>query len=245
MAVLWVKVDAAAGLRPAERLNEPDPVALAVLAELAGARGVTVHLREDRRGIQERDLRLLKEMVRTRLNLEMAPLDEGLKVALAIRPERVTLVPELREGEIPAGGVEVERRRSELAEVVRALQEGGIGVSLLVEPELAEVKAVHRLAADGIDLYAGHFAEARGRAVEAAELEKLTNAAKLGRKVGLAVQAGSGLTYQNVGRVAAIPEIDGLVVGHSILARALLVGIDRAVRDMLQAMGVRGVEGPR
>lgn len=236
MAILCVNVDHIATIRQARRAQEPDPVAAAFLAELAGASGITIHLREDRRHIQERDLRLLKETVKTKLNLEMAATDEMVKIALSVRPDQVTLVPERREELTTEGGLDVEAQRDRIAEVVALLRDGGILVSLFVDPDPVQIKAAHRVGALAVEIHTGRYAEAKKEEEKAAELEKIINAAKFAHRLGLRVYAGHGLTYQNVGRIAAIPEVEELNIGHSIVARAALVGMERAVREMLAAM---------
>jgi len=237
MMRLGVNVDHIATLRQARRAKEPDPVAAALIAELAGADQITVHLREDRRHIQERDVRLLRELVKTRLNLEMAASEEMLKFALDLTPDSVTLVPERREELTTEGGLEVEANRDRLTPYITALKDATIKVSLFIDASPAQVKASHRAGANSIEIHTGRYAEAKDEAQRAGELEKITDAAKLASRMGLRVHAGHGLDYQNVEGIIQIAEIEELNIGHSIVARACLVGMERAVRQMLRAMG--------
>jgi pyridoxine 5-phosphate synthase len=237
MAWLCVNVDHIATIRQARRAQEPDPAQAAVLAELAGALGITVHLREDRRHIQDRDVELLRRLVKTKLNLEMAVTDEMIRIALALRPDMATLVPERREELTTEGGLDVQGHSEAVAKAVRALQGGGIAVSLFIDPDQDQVSASARAGADLIELHTGAYAGATARKAQQAELARLIKAATLARELGLRVNAGHGLNYVNVGPVAAIPEVEELNIGHSIVARAALVGMERAVREMLAAMG--------
>lgn len=236
MALLCVNVDHIATIRQARRAHEPDPVVAAALAELAGASGITIHLREDRRHIQDRDLRLLREVVKTKLNLEMAATDEMVNIALAVKPDQVTLVPERREELTTEGGLDVENLRDRILKVVALLKEGHIHTSLFIDPDPAQIKASHRVGAEAVELHTGRYTEAKGEA-QVAELEKIIDAAKLAKRVGLKVYAGHGLDYRNVGRIGAIPDIEELNIGFSIVARAALVGMGQAVKEMLAAMG--------
>jgi pyridoxine 5-phosphate synthase len=237
---LAVNVDHIATIRQARGGREPDPVAAAVLAELAGAEGIIVHLREDRRHIQDRDLRLLRETVRTRLNLEMAATDEMVGIAVASRPDLVTLVPERRQELTTEGGLEVVGQRARLTAVVGRLDGGGIPVSLFIAPEEAQVEAAKAVGASLVELHTGRYAEGRGEAAREA-LAALIRAARFAAGAGLSVSAGHGLTYENVEPVAAIPEVEELNIGHSIVARAALVGMERAVREMVER--IRGARG--
>ena len=230
---LAVNVDHIATLRQARRGSEPDPVAAAILAEVAGASGIIVHLREDRRHIQDRDLRLLREVVKTQLNLEMAATDEMVKIALEVLPDVVTLVPERRQEVTTEGGLDVAGQEERVARVVRVLTEGGIRVSLFIDPSPEQAKASKRTGAPFVEIHTGRYAEAQSEADRQKALLKIMEAARLVRDLGLRVGAGHGLTYQNVTPVAAIPEVEELNIGHSIVGRASLVGMDRAVREML------------
>ena len=244
MLSLGVNIDHIATLRQARRTVEPDPVAAAVIAELAGADGITVHLREDRRHIQERDVRLLRQTVRTHLNLEMAATDEMVAIALEIKPDYVTLVPERREEITTEGGLDVAGQVSRLSEVVSQLQGSGIPVSLFVDPDPIQIAAAAQVGARWVELHTGRYAEASSEAQREAELAQLRQASQQAIQLGLRVNAGHGLTYWNVGPVARIPGMEELNIGHSIISRAVLVGLDRAVREMRQAMGLSSGVGP-
>jgi pyridoxine 5-phosphate synthase len=236
---LGVNIDHVATVRQARRVPDPDPVPAAILAELGGADGITVHLRSDRRHIQDRDVEILRQVVKTRLNLEMAATQEMLKIALTVKPHQVTLVPERREEITTEGGLDVVLNSVQLKPAVKMLQEGGIHVSLFVDPDLEQVKESHRIDAHAIELNTAAYADAREDQGREAALRKVVDAARLGRKLGLAVHAGHGLTYENVRAVAALPEVSELNIGHSIVARAVLVGMERAVREMREAMRPR------
>ncbi|MFM8552304.1 MAG: pyridoxine 5'-phosphate synthase [Nitrospiraceae bacterium] len=234
MARLGVNVDHVATLRQARGGSEPDPVAAALLVELAGADGIVVHLREDRRHIQDRDLNLLKDVIQTKLDLEMAADEAMVKVALGVKPHLVTLVPERRQELTTEGGLDVAGQRDRIQRIVDMLHDGGIPVSLFIEPDPAQIKAAHKIAADYVELHTGRYANARRLKEEQAELDAITHAAKLAYKLGMGVNAGHGLTYRNVKRLTQIHEIVEYNIGHSIIARAVLVGLDRAVREMKQ-----------
>ena len=232
MPRLGVNIDHVATLRQARSGTDPDPLAAALLVELAGADGIVVHLREDRRHIQDRDLRLLRELIRTKLDLEIAADETMAKIALTIKPDMVTLVPERRQELTTEGGLDVAGHRDRIQQIVTLLHDAGIPVSLFIEPDLAQVKAAHRVSADFVELHTGRYANAL-RAKEAdAEVEAITQAAKLSYKLGMGVNAGHGLDYRNVTRLTHIPEIVEYNIGHSIIARAVLVGLDQAVREM-------------
>jgi len=237
MAHLCVNIDHIATLRQARKDAEPDPVAAAVLVELAGAAGITVHLREDRRHIQDRDVELLRPVVKSKLNLEMAATDEMVGIACRIRPEECTLVPEKRQELTTEGGLDAAGMVPRLAEVCRKLHEVGIQVSLFVNPEEKQISAAAEIGADLVELHTGVYAHAFARHDEAGirdSYEQLFVAAKWAQDKGLKVNAGHGLTYRNVKPVAAIPGMLDLNIGHNIIARAALVGLDRAVREMLE-----------
>jgi pyridoxine 5-phosphate synthase len=236
MLRLGVNIDHVATVRQARRAKEPDPVHAAVLAEMGGADGITVHLRGDRRHIQDRDVQVLRQTVRTRLNLEMAATQEMTHLALTVKPDQVTLVPERREELTTEGGLDVVLNAVQVRPVVRTLQEAGIEVSLFVDPELEQVKAAHKLDAGAIEINTASWADAADARAREAALRKVTDAARLGRKMGLHVHAGHGLDYRNVGPVAALTEVTELNIGHAIVARAMLVGMERAVREMKDAM---------
>ena len=236
MIRLGVNIDHVATLRQARRSRDPDPVHAAVLAELGGAAGITAHLRSDRRHIQDRDVELLKQVVKTRLNVEMAGTQEMVRIALTVKPDQVTLVPERREELTTEGGLDVVLNTVQLKPVVKTLEEGGIHVSLFVDPDLEQVKASHKIGAQAIEINTASWADARGDKARDAALKKITDAARLGRKLDLQVHGGHGLTYENVGPIAALPEMSELNIGHNIVAHAVLVGMERAVREMLEAM---------
>jgi pyridoxine 5-phosphate synthase len=233
---LGVNIDHVATVRQARRAAEPDPVHAAVLAEMGGADGITVHLRSDRRHIQDRDVEILRQVVKTRLNVEMAATQEMLKIALTVKPEQVTLVPERREELTTEGGLDVVLNSVQLKPTVKMLEEGGIRVSLFVDPDIEQVKEAHKVDAHAIEINTAAYADARDDRSRDAALKRVVDAARLGLRLGLAVHAGHGLTYQNVRAVARVSEISELNIGHSIVARALLVGMERAVREMVAAM---------
>lgn len=236
MLTLGVNIDHIATIRQARRTVEPDPVAAAVLAELAGADGITAHLREDRRHIQDRDVRILRQTVRTHLNLEMAPTDEMVAIALDIKPDYVTLVPEKREEVTTEGGLDVVGQRQRLQEIVAKLQDSGIPVSLFIDAEPAQIDAAAEITAKFIELHTGCYAEAQDEASREKELLALAKGCQQAIAAGLRVNAGHGLTYWNVYPVACLEGMEELNIGHSIIARASLVGLERAVREMKQAM---------
>ncbi|HVR72093.1 MAG TPA: pyridoxine 5'-phosphate synthase [Vicinamibacteria bacterium] len=236
MPRLGVNIDHVATLRQARRAPEPDPVHAAVLAELGGASGITVHLRADRRHIQDRDVEILRQVVRTRLNLEIAASQEMLRLALTVKPDQVTLVPERLDELTTEGGLDVVLNSVQLKPVVKTLTEGGVEVSMFVDPDLEQVKESHKLDARAVEINTAAYADARDERAREAALRKVVDAARLARKLGLAVHAGHGLTYANVGAVAGVSEIAELNIGHNILARAVLVGMERAVREMVAAI---------
>jgi pyridoxine 5-phosphate synthase len=233
---LGVNIDHVATLRQARRTVEPDPVAAAVLAELGGADGITTHLREDRRHIQERDIRLLRQTVRTRLNLEMAATSEMVAIALDLKPNYVTLVPEKREEVTTEGGLDVIGNLTRLAEVVNQLQSAQIPVSLFIDPEPDQITATAKIQAQFIELHTGKYAEASQENSQAQELNALKQGCEQALSLGLRVNAGHGLTYWNVYPVACLPGMEELNIGHTIISRAVLVGLERAVREMKLAM---------
>ena len=232
MARLGVNVDHIATLRQARGGQEPDPVAAAVLVELAGADGIVVHLREDRRHIQDHDLTLLRQLVRTSLDLEMAADDTMAKVAIGVRPDLVTLVPERRQELTTEGGLEVAGNRDRLKDFIERLHDGNLVVSLFIEPDLEQIRAAHKVRADFVELHTGRYANAANLKDQHKEFETVAQAAKFAAKLGLGVNAGHGLNYQNVKRLAGLLEIEEFNIGHSIIARAVLVGLERAVREM-------------
>jgi len=233
---LGVNVDHVATLRQARKANYPDPVAAAVLAELAGAGQITVHLREDRRHIQDRDLKILRSTCQTLLNLEMAATQEMVKIAYEVRPDLVTLVPERREELTTEGGLDVSGQIEALRKVVRTLHDAEIRVSFFIDPDLEQIRASHKCAADRVELHTGRYCHARPNEERARELGRVVDAAKTASKLGIGVAAGHGLNYTNVQPIARIREIDELNIGHAIVARAVLTGFERAVVEMLDLM---------
>lgn len=236
MIRLGVNIDHVATVRQARRAKEPDPVAAAVLATLGGADGITVHLREDRRHIQDRDLYLLRETVTTRLNLELAAADEILGIALKVKPDEATLVPEKRQELTTEGGLDVVANEVAVRSAVDRLKAVGIHVSLFIDPDFAQVGMSARLGADAIEFQTASYSEAVGGAAVAAELKKLDLATAEAEGLGLHVHMGHGLNYQNVRPIVRIAGVEELNIGHSIVSRAVLVGMERAVREMKQVM---------
>lgn len=236
MPKLGVNIDHVATIRQARRTVEPDPVAAAVLAELAGADGITVHLREDRRHIQDRDVRLLRQTVRTHLNLEMAATDEMVAIALDIHPDYVTLVPERREEVTTEGGLDVAGPIDRMHQVVNSLQSAGIPVSLFIDANPQQIQAAATVQAKFIELHTGAYAEAKDESSQAKELALLKAGCEQAIDRNLRINAGHGLTYWNVRPVACLPGMEELNIGHTIVSRAVLVGMERAVREMKQAI---------
>lgn len=234
MATLGVNIDHVATVRQARGTRYPDPIQAAVIAELAGAHSITIHLREDRRHIQERDLALLKETVQTRLNLEMAATDEMVDIALKYRPDQVTLVPERRQELTTEGGLDVVANAGRVTDAVQRLANAGIVVSLFVDPDERQISASLRSGAPFIEIHTGRYADARTAESEDAEYECILTACSQARASGLRVNAGHGLHYRNTQRIAAIAGMEELNIGHSIIARAILVGLERAVREMVE-----------
>lgn len=232
MAKLGVNVDHVATVRQARRTCEPDPVWAAALAELGGADGITIHLREDRRHILDRDLRLLRETVTVGLNLELACDDEVLQIACQCRPDQATLVPERREEVTTEGGLDVAGNRDRVAAAITRLSGEGIVVSLFLDPDAKQIQTAADLGADAVELHTGRYALGKTAAARRQELDVLLSAAEAVRKAGMTLHAGHGLTYRNVRPVADIPEMCELNIGHSIVARALMVGMQAAVREM-------------
>lgn len=241
---LHINVDHVATVRQARRTDEPDPVRAAVLAELAGADGITVHLREDRRHVQDRDVRLLMQTVRTGVNLELAAASDVLEIACELAPMTATLVPERREEITTEGGLELSGESGRrVADAVQRLRDRGIRTSLFIAPDLDTIDAAAALSVEAIELHTGEFAQAfthvhsaGGGAGVGGQVARLRRAAERARGLGLDVHAGHGLTYENVGHVARIGEIEELNIGHSVVSRAVLVGMERAVREMKEAM---------
>lgn len=235
MTILGVNIDHVATVREARKTNEPDPVWAAALAELGGADGITIHLREDRRHIQDRDLRILMESVAVPINLELACADDVLKIASEVRPREATLVPERREEVTTEGGLDVVGSKAKVRDAVKRLQDVGILVSLFLDPDPAQLDAGAELGVDAIELHTGaygHSTQKHNSVPALAALESLAKAGKLVRQAGITLNAGHGLTYRNVKPVAALEGMHALNIGHSIIARAIMVGLEQAVRDM-------------
>ena len=235
MPLLGVNIDHVATIRQARRTIEPDPVWAAALAELGGADSITVHLREDRRHIQDRDLRLLCETVHSGINLELACEDEVVGIACELKPLQATLVPEKREEVTTEGGLDVIGHADAVRATTQRLKEAGIFVSHFLDPDLKQIERAHQLGADAVELHTGQYALAKG-AERHAQLVAQTEAARLVRSLGMRLHAGHGLNYQNVLPIAQIPEMRELNIGHAIISRAVLVGLERAVREMKQML---------
>jgi pyridoxine 5-phosphate synthase len=229
---LGVNVDHVATLRQARRAIEPDPVHAAVICELAGADGITVHLRGDRRHIQDRDVELLKQVISTRLNIEMAATSEMTEIAASVHPDQVTLVPERPNEVTTEGGLDVALNEAHVRQVVSRLLSHGMHISIFVDPSLDQVRAVHKVGAAAIEINTNAYATAPSPKEAADALRLVQESARLGKKLGLDVLAGHALNYRNVGPICATPEIEELNIGHAILARAVFTGLETAVREM-------------
>lgn len=234
MARLSVNVDHVATLREARRITEPDPVTAAAIVELAGADGIIVHLREDRRHIKDRDLWLLKQTVKSKLNLEMASTQEMIMIALEVKPDMATLVPEKRAELTTEGGLDVNMNREVLENSVALLKDGEIVVSLFVDPDIDQIKAAHRVGADFVEIHTGRFCDTKDRIEKEKELDRILTAVKMASELKLGINAGHGLNYLNIKKLVGINEIEEFSIGHSIISRALFVGLDQAVREMIE-----------
>lgn len=234
MPVLHVNVDHVATIREARKTTEPDPVYAALQAEQAGAAGITVHLREDRRHIQDRDLRLIREVVQTKVNFEMAATNEMVRIALQTDPAIVTLVPEKREEVTTEGGLDCIGNEKNLKSKIGDLKNAGIRVSLFIDPDIDQINKAKELGADDIELHTGEYANAKSEVLLEQQLTRLEQAAIHGHDIGLKINAGHGLTYFNVESIATLPHVEELNIGHSIIARSVYVGIQQAVREMLE-----------
>lgn len=233
MAKLGLNVDHIATVRQARGGSEPDPVTAAAIGELAGAEGITIHLREDRRHIQDRDLEILRRTVQTKLNLEMAATDEMVEIACRIKPEQCTLVPEKRQELTTEGGLDVLGNLAVITKATSRLHEAGIVVSLFVDPTTEQIRASKESGADAIEIHTGQYAEARDEQSRHHELAAIREAIRLGNELGLTVHAGHGLNYVNILPLTGLSGIEEFNIGHSIISRAMLVGLDRAVREMV------------
>jgi pyridoxine 5-phosphate synthase len=236
MIQLAVNIDHIATLREARGGIEPDPVAGAVIAELAGAIGIVCHLREDRRHVNDRDLRILRETVKTKLNLEMAAAPEIIKIAIETLPELVTFVPEKREELTTEGGLDVAKNLPYYADVVQQMHQHDIAVSFFIEPDNGQINAASTAGAEIVEFHTGIYANARTRAEQERELERLHSAAQYAASLGLKVTAGHGLNYVNMPAVCTVAELEEVSIGHAIMARAVFVGLERAVRDMVEIL---------
>lgn len=234
MAQLAVNVDHVATLRNARGINYPEPVAAAVAAETAGADGIVVHLREDRRHIKERDVRLLRNIVQSKLILEMAATSEMLGIALDIKPDTVTLVPEKREELTTEGGLDLITHEDPIRQAVSTLKNAGIAVCIFIDPDLDQIKVAHRIDADMIEIHTGAFCDAITPAQKQQEFSRIVDAAKIGTKLKLEVNAGHGICYNTIKAFEGFHEITEFSIGHSIVSRAILTGMEQAVRDMKQ-----------
>jgi pyridoxine 5-phosphate synthase len=232
---LGVNIDHVATLRQARRSRYPDPLFAALLAEEAGADSITLHLREDRRHIQERDVTMMHEALQTRMNLEMAVTEEMIRIAQKVTPQDCCLVPESRQEVTTEGGLDVLGQGARLGDAIKALGASGIRVSVFIDPDHAQIEAAQRAGAPVIELHTGAYADSAG-AARAREFERLSAAAKFAARLGLVVNAGHGLNYHNVEPIAAIPEIVELNIGHAIVARSVIDGLAKAVRDMKELM---------
>lgn len=237
MARLTVNVDHVATVRQARLTTEPDPVTAALKAELSGADGITVHLREDRRHIQDRDLFVLRRTLKTGLNLEMAATSEMLSIALEVKPDMVTIVPEKRRELTTEGGLDVKKNSEALKRFVTTLRDAGLPVNLFIDPETEGVKQSHRIGASGVEIHTGRYADARGGKERDEELKRVHDSVLLANKLGLRVHAGHGLDYHNVREVSGIKEIEEFAIGFSIIARSIYTGIDEAVKEMKRLVG--------
>jgi len=234
MPRLGVNIDHVATLRQARGVVYPDPITAAGIVELAGADGIVAHLREDRRHMQDRDIRLLREVIQTRLNLEMAATEEMIRIALATKPDIATIVPERREELTTEGGLDVIKFLRPLKKTIQRLQKGGIPVSLFVDPSPEQIKASEAAGADAIEIHTGHYCNARTLSEADEEFKRIIDAVTEASRLNLQIAAGHGLNYVNVSRIVEIEDIEEYNIGHSIIARAVLVGLDRAVREMIQ-----------
>ncbi|MBI9090478.1 MAG: pyridoxine 5'-phosphate synthase [Desulfobacterium sp.] len=232
MAQLAVNVDHVATLREARGAAYPEPVAAAIAAETGGADGIVVHLREDRRHIQERDVRVIKEVIKTKLIFEMAATSEMLGIALSVKPHTVTLVPEKREEITTEGGLDLITHHAAIKDTVQALQNAGIKVSIFIDPDLDQIKVAHRIDADMIEIHTGAFCDATTEYDQDKEFIRIVDAAKIAHKLNLGVNAGHGICYNTIKAFQGLAEIDEFSIGHSIVSRAVLTGMDQAVRDM-------------
>lgn len=234
MPILHVNVDHVATVREARKTTEPDPVYAALMAEQAGASGITIHLREDRRHAQDRDIKLVRETIQTKMNLEMAATDEMVDIAIETKPDIVTIVPEKREEVTTEGGLDCITHANSLREKIKRLKDVGIQVALFIDPENNQIEMAKKLEADDIELHTGEYANAKSDSEQQKQLERLIKGAEYGHSLGLKINAGHGLTYFNIKPILRIPHLAELNIGHSIIARSIYVGIKDAVKEMLE-----------
>jgi pyridoxine 5-phosphate synthase len=234
MARLAVNVDHVATVRQARGIREPDPVLAAGIAELAGAEGIICHLREDRRHINDRDLRLLRQVVKTRLNMEMAAVAEMVNIARDVKPDLVTLVPEKREELTTEGGLDVKANPDHYKKTVQELKEKGIEVSLFIDPDLGQIKAAHKVGADIVEIHTGHYSEAYSESEARKRFARIGESVESAFAFNLGISAGHGLNYVNIKRFSELPKIKEYSIGHSIVARAVITGFEKAVKDMVE-----------
>lgn len=233
MVKLAINVDHVATLRQARGIDEPDPVLAAGICELAGATGIVVHLREDRRHIQDRDVMLLRQTVKTKLNLEMGATEEIIGIALLLKPDMVTLVPEKRAELTTEGGLDVIGQEKHLSDVIARMKEAGIPVSLFIDPDAGQIRTSARIGATFVEIHTGRYSDAENEAAEEREFVMIAAAVDTAHEAGLRINAGHGLNYRNTARIAALDKIEELSIGHAVMARAIYVGLDQAVREML------------
>jgi pyridoxine 5-phosphate synthase len=233
MARLAVNIDHVATVREARGIDEPEPVLAAGIAELAGAETIICHLREDRRHINDRDLHLLRQMVKTKLNMEMAAVEEMIEIARKIKPDVSTLVPERREELTTEGGLDVKSNPEQYKTVVERLKSEGIKVSLFIDPDPAQIEIANQIGADIVEIHTGHYSEARSESEAEERFERIIKAVEISDKLKLGISAGHGLNYVNIKRFKSLPQVEEYSIGHSIVARAVLLGFEMAVREML------------
>jgi pyridoxine 5-phosphate synthase len=233
MARLAVNVDHVATVRQARGINEPDPIIAAGIAELAGADGIICHLREDRRHINDRDLQLLRQTVKTKLNLEMAAVEEMVNIARDVKPDLATLVPERREELTTEGGLDVKSNPDHYKRVVEQLKETGIQVSFFIDPEPGQIEVAHQVGAHIVEIHTGHYSEAQSESDAQERFERIAKSVEISHQLRLGISAGHGLNYVNIKRFKSLSHIEEYSIGHSIVARAILVGFERAVREMV------------
>ncbi|TFG36175.1 MAG: pyridoxine 5'-phosphate synthase [Desulfobacterales bacterium] len=237
MVKLAINVDHVATLRQARGIDEPDPVLAAGICELAGAAGIVVHLREDRRHIQDRDVILLRQTVKTKLNLEMGATEEIINIALNLKPDMVTLVPEKKAELTTEGGLDVIGQEKHLANVIARMKDAGIPVSLFINPDAGQIKAAKKVGATFVEIHTGRYSDAASDEEEDREFAMIVAAVNAAHKAVLRINAGHGLNYTNTARIAALDKIEELSIGHAVMARAIYVGMDQAVREMLALCG--------